>query len=108
MFQKFYNKTLLLNNIHFSLLNELNIEVVATSNLVPALMKRGFSAANFISDRTSVSAYIGPILSVIRISAKSYIGATLVDMSSQLVLLDIHSMTLVYCEIAVLMLSPAK
>ena len=38
-FKKFYvhNKTLLLNNIHFSLLNELNIEVVASNfyNLVP-------------------------------------------------------------------------
>ena len=36
------------------------------------------ATANFISDRSSVSAYIGPILSVIRISAKSYIGATLI------------------------------
>ena len=41
MYLKFFknfvhNKTLLLKNIHFSLLNELNIEVVATSNLVPA------------------------------------------------------------------------
>jgi len=40
-------------------------------------MKRGFSAANFISDQSSVSAYIGPILSVITKSAKSYINATL-------------------------------
>ena len=38
------------------------------------------ATANFISDRSSVSAYIGPILSVIRISAKSYIGATLLKM----------------------------
>ena len=52
--------------------------MVATSNLIPALTEIGFSAVNFISDRSLVSAYIGPILSVIRISAKPYIGATLI------------------------------
>ena len=42
------------------------------------------ATANFISDRSSVSAYIGPILSVIKISAKSYISATLLHPKMQL------------------------